>query len=217
MKPIRVIPLLCPNTDCGRTLACLQYDKLFTCEPCQTAFRIENGRLHPHGITFAALQGTAQHPLLYFPFWKLSVDVVTRSVNDKQENTMRGLGKIHTLWVTGFSIRRPDFHGDPGMLMSAKQCDIPRANQPPAGVVVTGITRDPEEAARYGEICVTSLLDKRADVTGMDIRVHVNDIALWALPFEDQGDAVVDLTTNTRLPANAIDDLAEIRSAHRTS
>jgi hypothetical protein len=215
MSPIQVLPLLCPNVDCGQTLTCLRYDKLFTCAHCKTAFRIKDGTLHPHAITFAALRSAAENPLLYFPFWKLSVDVVTKAAHEKQENMMGGLGQIHILWITGFSMRRPDFHGDLGMLMSEKQIDIPRADQPPPGVVVTGISRDPAEAVRYGEIFVTAMLDKRTDVTGMDIRVKVNNIALWALPFEDQGDTVIDLTTNTRLPSNAIDDLAEIRKAHR--
>jgi hypothetical protein len=216
MSPIKVLPLLCPNPDCGETLTCLRYDKLFTCVHCKTAFRIKDGNMHPHTLTFAALRHRPENPLLYLPFWKLYVDVVTKAVKEKQENMMGGLGQIHILWVTGFSVRRPDFHGDLGMMMSEKQIEIPRADRPPPGGVVTGISRDPGEAVRYGEIFVTAMLDKRADVTGMEIRVNVNNIELWALPFEDQGEAIIDLTTNTRLPSNAIEDLPEIRKANRT-
>jgi hypothetical protein len=215
MSPINVLPLLCPNVDCGKTLTCLRYDKLFTCTPCKTAFRIKDRHMHPHPITFAALQNAAEKSLLYLPFWKLTVDVETTAAQKEQANVVKVLGQIQTLWVTGFSMRRPDLHGDLGLAMSEKRLQIPMADPPPPGGTVTGISRDPDQAARYGEIFVTAMLDKRADVTGMEIRVKVNNVALWALPFDDQGQVLIDLITNTRLPGNALDDLLEIREAHR--
>jgi len=214
MSPIKVLPLRCPDPDCHQTLSCLRYDKLFSCAHCQTAYGIENGKLHPYALFFAALPKAAENALLYLPFWKLAVDVKTVAVDEKQESTTRGLGPIQILWVTGFSMRRPDFHGDLGMLMSEKQIAVPRADQPPSGATVTGISRDPAQAVHYGEVFVTAMLDKRADVTGMKIEVQVNTIELWALPFDDQGEFLIDLITGTRLPANAFDDLPEIRKAH---
>ena len=51
----------------------------------------------------------------------------------------------------------------------------------------------------------------------MEIRVIPNRTELWAIPFEDRGDFVVEPVTGTRLPAGAIDDLAEIRKGNDTS
>ena len=145
------------------------------------------------------------------PFWKLQVAVGTEEVSRQQHSVLVALGDIDTLWITGFSTQRPDLHGDLGLILSERRIAVRRAAAPPPGKRVVGLCRSPQEAIRYGDIFIMTMVDKRTDVTGMAFKLRVSNIELWALPFADRGNTVWSAIGDLTLPAVVISDLAEIR------
>ena len=214
MARFRVTPLVCPNPDCGRPLAGLPYDRMFTCTSCASAYAVKDGVLARYPIAFADIRREVAGERIFLPLWRFDVRVKAAKPDREDQRLRAEIADIDTVWVTAYLMERPDYHGDLGLILSQHRVRMPRLPAPPPGVVISGITRGPEEAVRHGEIFVTSMIDKLTDVTGMDIRIRAETMELWALPFAVEGDSVIDLASKMRFPRRAIEDLDQIL-AHR--
>ena len=80
----------------------------------------------------------------------------------------------------------------------------------PEHASLVGASRTPSEAGRYVELFLSMVLDKRADVTGMQIEVTLKSAEIWAFPFLQKDDTVEDLLAGTSVPVFALDDLKDI-------
>lgn len=212
MAGFQITPLVCPNPDCGRPLAGLPYDRMFTCISCASAYAVKDGAMRRFPIAFADIRRDIEGRRVYLPVWRFGVHVQADKPDQTDRHLRAEVGRIDTVWVTAYLMQRPDCHGDLGMILSQHRVRLPRAAAPPPGVVISGITRGPGEAIRHGELFVTAMIDKATDVTGMDIRIQADTMELWALPFAVQDDFIVDLASKVRFPRNAIEDLDAILS-----
>jgi len=213
VSKLQAIPLLCP--DCGRPLAGLRYDKVFFCKPCGLGLMPENGQWTKYPLHFAEVKDMPMTKILYLPFWRLGIHATAVAANRKQEIAARLLENIKYAWITAFTLIRSSYFGDVGMIYTEKGVDLKPADKIPGGYFVAGCTRTVGDAQRYAELYVTLILDKRADVTGMDIKVHGAEPSLWAVPMADYGDKIFDLISGIELPIFAFDDIEDIRRINR--
>jgi hypothetical protein len=209
---VTITPLVCPR--CGGGLAGLRWDRLFTCPPCALALLVEDGRTRLFPVTRArAVRPTDGERLLWLPFWELAVEVeITAPANGPSPLPGVAAG-IERVWVAGFAARRPELFGEPGVPMTEGQVRLEPAAGDPEPLGMPGACREPALVERYARLTVLRILDRREDVTGVGVDVRVTRAGLWAVPFEDQGERLADLTTGASLPAAAFEDLAEIRAA----
>lgn len=214
MSKLKVIALVCP--DCGRSLVGMRYDRIFFCMSCNQGLFSRDEGWERYPLHFAALEEHSVKPALYLPVWKLEIAIEAAPVNDQQEEALKKVReKIKSAWVTGFTVLRPSYYGDLGLIYTESGIELNELETVPAGVYVAGCTRAVEDASRYAELFVTLILDKKADVTGMDISMETQAASLWAIPFADSGDKIMDLVTGNSMPVFAVDDLEDIRRISR--
>jgi len=214
MDKLRVVALICP--DCGSQLAGLSYDQIFFCRRCgQGLAPGEKGAWTKHPLSFAKLDNRPQADIIYLPFWQIAIQAQASCVNQGQEIASRLLAELRSVWVPGFTLTRASYFGDLGVLYTEKRVSLKAEDQIPSDRAIVGCSRTMEDVNKYVRLYVTLILDKRADVTGMDINIATRDAKLWAVPFADYGDKIVDLLTGTELPAFALDDIQEIRKFGR--
>lgn len=209
---VRVTALVCP--ECGGALAGLRFDRVFFCPACRRALEPGDGRWTPHPILPAAAPPKeAVH--FYLPLWRFRVTVTAAPVNRRQEAACRTLDDFTVVWVNAFNMLRPSYYGDLGLAYTEKGVEPKPTEDFAEGCFVAGCARGREDAARYTQLYATYILDKRSDVTGMTINVDIINAALWAIPFAEVGDKVIDLVSGTELPVFALDDLEDLKRANK--
>jgi hypothetical protein len=210
-KELKVVPLVCPG--CGNTMSGLRYDRVFICMRCKQGNQldIKSADWVAHPLKFAAQENHADIANLFLPVWEIKVEVSAAPSNRAQEVSLRRLEDVDSVFVLAFNMIRPSYYGDIGLFYTEKGVTLTETSQPPKSSFVVGCTRTFEDAFNYARLFVTLMLDKKADVTGMDIDVRTKDSTLWAVPFTESGNHVIDLITGTKIPAFAVDDLDDIK------
>jgi hypothetical protein len=209
MSSIRVVPLICP--DCGAALAGLRGDQVFFCLVCRQGLEQREGTWQRHPLLLAASPSPPPPPVLHLPFWQLDIKAEVQAKTKQQNFASRHLLGLNCMYVTGFALVRPSYYGDLGQAYTERAVCLQAAEDFPAGFFIAGCSRTIADAARYAKLYSTQIIDKHTDVTGMDINVQITAARLWAVPFGDQGDKIIDSITGATLPAFALDDLEDLR------
>ncbi len=212
---VTVTALVCPK--CGAGLDGLRHDVLFPCAACSLALLVERGetRLFPFVRALPEAGARSEAAALHLPFWDLHTEVAVADPAGNGTGLASSAAGIDRIWVAGFAVRRPELFGEPGLSLTERRVRLEPAGEGDARAGFLGACRGPELIERYARLTVLRLLDRRSDVTGVDVAVRVRRADLWAVPFEDLGDRLLDLATGTSLPAAAFEDLAEIRAVLR--
>ncbi len=207
---VTVTPLVCP--DCGSPLAGLRYDRIFNCMNCRMGYKPgKEGKWTRYALRFAEPGHAKAKVSFYLPLWQLGIESSAKASNKQQEVAISRIEDMKSVWVTAFTMVRPSYYGDIGLNYSSAGAMPRMVREWPQASFTAGCARTLEDASKYARLFVTLFIDKRTDVTGMEIDVKVTGAALWGIPFADQGSKVMDLVSGMELPAFAIDDLAEIR------
>ncbi len=211
-EELKVVPLVCP--DCGRGLLGLRYDKVFFCMSCmQGLYPPARGQWERFPASFPKLDENSMQPSFYLPFWEIKIKVDAVAASRQQQVALKKLEDLDTAWVTGFSVIRASYYGDLGLLYTEKRIRLEPGPRP-ARAFITGCSRTVLDVTKYVELLVTLILDKRADVTGMELDIKTTGAKLWGVPFLDRGDKVADLVTGAELPVFAIDDLEDVKRVY---
>jgi hypothetical protein len=73
-------------------------------------------------------------------------------------------------------------------------------------------TRSLDEAKTYVEPHILAIIDRRVDVTGMELSCAIGEAVLWGISFFDEGDVLRDGILGLKIPAAALDELGAIRA-----
>ncbi|HUT54271.1 MAG TPA: hypothetical protein VM658_12860 [bacterium] len=210
MSGLTVTALVCP--DCGSQLAGLRYDRVFFCDSCRHGLAPDPEKQWVrYPLAVAKPESPPSARIIYLPFWQVNIEAFAQCVNKQQEVASRRLAELTSVWATGFIVNRGSYFGDLGLFYTEKAVAPAEAEALPYGAVIAGCARTPEDAQKYVRLYVTLILDKRADVTGMDLNIITYDARLWAIPFADYGDKIMDLITLHEFPAFSLDDLEGVR------
>ena len=204
MTATTVLSLKCLR--CGGALRGLQQDVVFWCSACQVPHEVvQEGFVERRG---AVARAAAASPSLYLPLWAFRVEYATAWEDREREALARLVPRVEWVYVTAFELHNASYFGDPGQMFTEKGV---RLEAGPAAWLV-GCTRSLEEAKAYVEPHLLTIIDRRVDVTGMELSCAIGEAILWGIPFLDEGDAVRDGVLGLRLPAVAVDELQAIRA-----
>ncbi len=209
MPSATVLPLRCPR--CGGALAGGEHDVLFWCGACGVPQEVVESRFveRPGKLARALLPGAGER--LFLPVWAFRVRYESRWDDAKKGAAARLIPTLEWVYVSGFAVQNAAYFGDPGMIFTEKRVTLEPAD-PRERAVVAGCTRGLEGAKAYVEPRLMAIIDRRVDITGMQLRCEVTEAVLWGIPFRDEGDAIRDRILDLRIPAAAVTEMAGIRA-----
>ncbi len=201
-----VLALRCPR--CGGALHGLQSDVVFWCKGCQVPYEVV-------GEAFVERQGfiakaviSSGHPFLYLPMWAFHVQYATTWEDPERESLARQVPLLEWVYVTAFELHNASYFGDPGQIFTEKLVHLEAG--PAASLVAC--TRSLEAAKAYVEPHILTVIDRRVDVTGMELSCVIGEVRLWGVPFLDQGDVLQDGILGLKIQAAAVDEVGAIRA-----
>jgi hypothetical protein len=157
-------------------------------------------------IARAELQ--SESPVLHLPVWAFNVRYATSWEDPKREALARLVPAVEWVYVTAFELHNATYFGDPGQIFTERRIRLETG--PPA--ILVGCMRSFEEAKAYVEPHILSIIDRRVDVTGMELSCAIGEAMLWGVPFFDEGDVLRDGILGLKIPAAAVDELGAIRA-----
>jgi len=207
MTPPVVLSMACPQ--CGGVLPGLQQDVVFRCPSCgRLQELVDVGFVERQGgIAAASARGTGR--LFHLPMWALRVRAACVWEDPEREKQARLIPPVEWVYVTAFSLHGADYFGEPGRIFTERRVRLTRGE--PAALC--GCVRGLEEAKGFVESHLLGIIDRRVDVTGLEMTCIIDETLLWGVPYFDEGDHVQDGIIGFRLPAVAVNDLAALRAS----
>lgn len=208
----RVLALRCRA--CTSPLPAASNDVAFRCPQCGRAWEIVDGELAERPSLYVAPPGEAGPPLIYLPYWSFMASAAAEpaGVADAAKLTARDrAAQIKRVWVAAYAVHRPTYVGEWGLTYTRIQpsWEARRGHGPQS----PGATISAADAGRIGRHYVLAEIDRAADLGGLAVNVELGAPELWAIPCHDLGIQIRCPWTRAELPASALDDLSEIRSA----
>ena len=201
-----VLALRCPR--CGGALHGLQSDVVFWCKACQVPHEVVGEAfVERQGLTAKAVL-PSEPPPLYLPLWAFHVQYATTWEDPEREALARQVPALEWVYVTAFELHNASYFGDPGQVFTEKRVRLEAG--PTASLVAC--TRSLEAAKAYVEPHILTVIDRRVDVTGMELSCVIGEVRLWGVPFLDQGDVLRDGILGLKIPAAAVDEVGAIRA-----
>ena len=206
MTAATVLALRCPR--CGGVFRALQQDVVFWCNDCQVPHEVVGEAFvgRQGSIARAALQ--SDQPVLHLPLWAFRVQYETSWEDPERQALARLIPPVEWVYVTGFELHNASYFGDPGMIFTEKRVRL----EPASPALVVGCTRSLEEAKAYVEPHLLTVIDRRVDVTGLEMSCAIGDVVLWGIPYFDEGEALRDGILGLKIPAAAVDEAGAIRA-----
>lgn len=209
MRVPTVLALRCPR--CGGPLSGLQQDVVFWCNTCGVPHEVV-------GAAFVERRGLVARPLvqqdgpiLHLPVWAFRVNYASQWQDPEREALARQLPMVEWVYVTAFELQNAFYFGDPGLTFTQKRVILEAGTPAP----VVGCGRSFEEAKAYVEPHLLTIIDRRVDVTGLELSSVISDVLLWGVPFFDRGDILEDGIIGVKTPAAAVNDVGAIRTLAR--
>jgi hypothetical protein len=112
------------------------------------------------------------------------------------------------VYVTAFALSNAFYFGDPGLIFTQKHVELAAADPAP----LIGGTRSLDEARAFVEFHILSILDRRVDVTGVELHCVIDDAVLWGIPYYDDGLTLVDGILGLKMPSAALDEIDALRT-----
>jgi len=211
MTAATVLALRCPR--CGGGFRSLQQDVVFWCSDCHVPHEVV-------GEAFVARQGataratlSSDRPVLHLPLWAFHVQYATSWNNPERQTLARQIPPVEWVFVTGFELHNASYFGDPGMIYTEKRVRL----EPATPALVVGCARSLEEAKAYVEPHLMAVIDRRVDVTGLEMSCTIQEVLLWGIPYFDEGETLRDGILGLKVPAAAVDEVGAIRACLGTT
>lgn len=156
-----------------------------------------------HPLRFAPVVTDTEREVVYLPMWRMELDVAS----PVGEWSGRRIA-----WVSGFYQTRVLFFGDPGMDLTERGVEFLEVEEIPAGARLLGVACGPDEAVETARLLITQAIDRRRDVTGMEISIAAVGIELWAVPFvhDAEGGKLEEPNIEKAYSTLLVEDLVEI-------
>ena len=195
------IVLRCPQ--CGTELLGHDADRAWVCVSCAHVWEVVGRELAARPYRVWRLD--AGGPAVWLPFWRVQFRAEIECDDAHVRETVEQVAARGGAWVRAFWLDGAFQMGDPGQALTDTDTDETLASDRlPA---ITGIRISSAEAVRLAELFVLASADKIADVSPVTLRLHVQETALVAVPFRDDGRDVVCVTDGHAFRKAAIPDL----------
>ena len=201
-----VLSLRCPG--CGGMLHGLPQDVVFWCDGCGALHEVVQDTFLRRTASVARPVQPPVGSILHLPLWAFRVDVVWQWQDPKRAAQARQTAAIDWVYVTGFALHNAFYFGDPGVIFTQKHVAL----EPVEPAPILGCTRSLEEAKAYIEPHLLTIMDRRVDVTGLELACTIGEAVLWGIPYFDEGQALRDGILGLRIPAVAVDEIGSLRA-----
>lgn len=209
MSAPTVLSLRCPR--CGMPLAGLQQDVLFWCSTCQVPHEVVGDSFVERQGQIARVLVRTEGSTLHLPVWAFRVYYLTCWEDPKREPLAQQIPRVERVYVTGFELHNASYFGDPGQVFTEARVGL----EPGGPASLVACTRGLEEAKAYVEPHLLRIIDRRVDITGMELSCTIGEARLWGVPFFDDGEFLRDGIVGLKIPAVAVADVAGIRARAR--
>jgi hypothetical protein len=200
-----ILPLRCPG--CGGALHGTPQSVLFWCEDCRGIREVVVGELVSRPTQTARPARPGAGRLCHLPVWGLRVRAAWEWSREVRGGSA-GWTVPDWVYVTGFALSNGFYFGDPGLLFTQKRVELSPGDPAP----LLGGTRSLEEAKIFVEPHLLSLLDRRVDVTGVELSCAIDQAVVWAIPYYDDGLTLTDGILGCKLPGAALDEIGALRA-----
>jgi len=180
---------------------------LFWCGECHLVHEVADGRFVVRRAQTANAALPARAGFRHLPLWAFRVraHLARREPGIGEDTTWRPPDWVY---VTAFALSNGFYFGDPGLIFTQKRVELSPGEPAP----LLGGTRGLEEAKVFVEPHILGLLDKRVDVTGVEMSCVIDDAILWAIPYADDGLMLSDGILGLTLPGAALDEIGALRA-----
>ncbi|HSB82284.1 MAG TPA: hypothetical protein VLM91_26205 [Candidatus Methylomirabilis sp.] len=165
-------------------------------------------------MTFVERDGQTARPAveqkglsLHLPIWAFRVQYILQWEDVQRESLARQVPLVEWVYVTGFELHNASYFGDPGLIFTERRVRL----DPGPPTPLAGCTRGLEEAKAYVETHLLRIIDRRVDVTGLELSCSISAARLWGVPYADGGDVLQDGILGLKIPAAAVDEVAAMR------
>jgi len=200
-----VLQLRCPT--CGGSLHGTPQAVLFWCGDCGALQEVVNGRFVARHVQTARPLHANAAPRGHLPLWGFRVRAHW-SWLDQEAAAATAWTAPEWVYVTGFALSNGFYFGDPGLIFTQRRVALSQGDPAP----VVGGTRGLEEAKIFVEPHLLSILDRREDVTGLELSCIIDEAVLWAIPYSDDGITLTDGILGLKLPGAALDEIGALRA-----
>jgi len=203
-----VLTLRCPR--CGEPLRGLPQDVVFWCAACHLPYEVVDGAFIERrgAIAHPASAAATERSVLHLPVWAFRVEYACHWEDRARASLARQVPVVGWVYVTGFELHNASYFGDPGMIFTEKRVRL----EPASPAVVVGCAHSLEEAKAYIEPHLLAVIDRRVDVTGLEMSCAIRDVVLWGIPYCDEGEALRDGILGLKIPTAAVDEVGAIRA-----
>jgi len=210
---VKVIPLKCP--ECAGILSGFENDRIFFCANCQSGWDFSSEIYKPLRVSYArAKKIPSQYQMLfYLPFYFYQVVLEMTLDREVSDTVARIIKDLNYIYVAGFQLLRENYFGDLGLIYTesrlALEEDKERNSQ--AWQRIGSATRGLDDVEPYLKHYPLLIVDKRQDITGMELRVRKSFDRIWAVPFFDLGKQIQDGILGRTFSSYALDTIDEFR------
>jgi hypothetical protein len=199
-RPIRVLGLQCGL--CGNPLRGAPSDEAFCCWTCGRALDLSSGTPVSVPLLFCECEGNE----VLLPFWRFDTRVALASAPPEKELAVTRWCGPRQAWVPAFRLHNAQYFPDAGVCLTLSQPDLP----PAQSGRIAGISRGRAAAEKHLEPILTTCLDRNLDVTGVRLRVSVEEATLAGVPFTLEGRFLTRAAGKLRYPVNGLEGAAEL-------
>ncbi len=200
-----VLQLRCPA--CGGTLHGTPQAVIFWCQACGGVQEVVGGRFVARRLQVARSVAAADAGQGHLPVWGFRVRA-DWSRPDQEGGPATAWTAPEWVYVTAFAFTNAIYFGDPGLIFTQKRVVLSQGDPAP----VIGGTRGLEEAKVFVEPHLLAILDRREDVTGVELSCVIDEAVLWGLPYSDDGVALCDGILGLKLPGAALEEIGALRA-----
>ncbi len=206
MSDPTALALRCPR--CGEPLRGLQQDVVFWCAACHVPHEVVDRTFIERRASIARPVVAAESSVLHLPVWGFRVEYACRWEDPARASVARLVPAVEWVYVTGFELHNAWYFGDPGMIFTEKRIRL----EPASPALVVGCARGLDAAKAYIEPHLLTVIDRRVDVTGLEMSCAIREVVLWGIPYVDEGEALRDGILGLKVPAAAVDEVGAIRA-----
>jgi len=203
---ITVLALRCPR--CGDTLRGLQRDVIFWCSACQVPYEAAGEGFVERLGSIARAALPSGYPVIHLPLWAFRVQYAMAWEDAEREARARQIPALEWVYVIAFELHNASYFGDPGQIFTERRVSLEAGS----AASMVACTRSLEDAKAYVEPHILTVIDRRVDVTGMELSCAIGETRLWGVPFLDQGNMLQDGIFGLKIPAAAVDELGAVRA-----
>lgn len=212
---LKVIPLKCLN--CASLLNGFENDWIFFCASCQLGWDFSAQKPTPLRLSYArAKKLPPQYQMLfYLPFYYYQVSFNLSAPKQISPRVNLLLQELRYIYVPAYQLLRESYFGDLGLIYTEAGIKLEEETQlfRPDAQKIGSATRCPSDAKPYLNYYPLLIIDKKQDITGMELKVNSSLDRIWAIPFFDLGKEIQEGILGKTFPLYALETIDEFRRA----